>query len=80
MRGKISSCSTIVTINVSFRLPIRSVDGQHSHSICRCPLLPRYPPLKCMYQNNVGYSMAGFNNTYHYALSFDGISLEDSLL
>ncbi|KAL1717046.1 hypothetical protein EV715DRAFT_274517 [Schizophyllum commune] len=34
----------------------------------------------CKYQNNVGYSMAGFNNTYHYALSFDGISLEDSLL
>ncbi|KAL1752379.1 hypothetical protein FB107DRAFT_277768 [Schizophyllum commune] len=31
-------------------------------------------------QNNVGYSVAGFNNTYHYALSFDGIPLEDSLL
>ncbi|KAL1667295.1 hypothetical protein GGF50DRAFT_86791 [Schizophyllum commune] len=30
--------------------------------------------------NNVGYSISGFNNTYHYALSFDGISLEDSLL
>ncbi|KAI5828393.1 hypothetical protein K523DRAFT_373676 [Schizophyllum commune Tattone D] len=34
----------------------------------------------CTYQNNVGYSISGFNNTYHYALSFDGISLEDSLL
>ena len=80
MRGKMSSCSTTVTTNVPFRLSIGAVAGHHSHSICRCPLPPLYPPLKCMYQNNVGYSMAGFNNTYHYALSFDGISLEDSLL
>ena len=80
MRGKISSCSTTVTTDVLFRLPIRSVDGQHSHSICRCSLLPRCPPLKCTYQTNVGYSIAEYNNTYHYALSFDGISLEDSLL
>ena len=80
MRGKISSRSTTVTTNVLFRLPIRSMDGQHSHSICRCPLPQLYPPLKLTHQTNVGYSIAEYNNTYHYALSFDGISLEDSLL
>ncbi|KAI5888308.1 uncharacterized protein SCHCODRAFT_02601887 [Schizophyllum commune H4-8] len=36
--------------------------------------------LKYLYQNNVWYSIAEFNDTQHYALSFDGISLDDSLL
>ena len=36
--------------------------------------------LKNTHQNNVENSIIDFNDPYHYALSFDGISLEDSLL